>query len=826
MTTVAERWGRRLLFHEWTTLWKVAFALVAVADFLGCWPLFLEGWVSAVNQNKPGVSSSQSWDTMLIQQYRDQEEDTCSTYSIGFYTILGKCLYTLDWMGPLFCLMCIGEAMRRAQQAREDLLELAALDNFEKKLARLYSSARNVHAQEEEDTMYDEDDILARKTLRFWTPVVVTLSLWSLLMPWHSMLDTRCGPEADTALATHWINESLRQMAKTAEWAMEWAMDEIMEWVWHLVLPFSFWQPHKIYQRIRTLLRWVRYFRFAGPLLRLLLKLNDQFWAVLRTSKQAWQANAEKAKRLIHRSMLFEDLQKIEAKTKTMPRLSRVPTKTIVSMASEESAEVGNKIKEKRQQEKKMRRELDNLKVQIGRSSRVFPTSEIYDRIVDLSQEFTSTVGSTLWTANLISPRTRFSVSWRVIVTCALVSELCRMCTSFQLYGRVDESYTTMMISVLGCAQDRGNILTATGRLTRKIVRKLIRLPKEQLLSTCTKSSIASHSLANILLYMSGAFETTIDLICFVDIYVWFFTGELDPEGSGHVIPKPFFYRCIIPGTLVQVLDHPTVPELLPNIMYYSAVAASAVGYSRLIRWVVAVVPTINSFLVDPIKKFLFRPMEEDEWLRYTESLAIFPAISGEDIRYTMSMSHPNLSHLDEPECRGLSRARRSSMLAMPSASEYTGGVRRKSSALKFETSSFLPPVTELSRRESSSAGLNLDSQHLPSALKTSSFLPSELRRRESSSAGLNLDSEHVSSALKLETSGFLPPEVRRRVSSSAGLNLENQHVPMSDAAMKSINELSRFDAGELPAHPRGSRRTIEEEDEPPPLESYNYIEE
>ena len=759
-TTLLERIARRVA-QEWEIIWKLVLAVVAIADVLGCWPVFVEGWNSAVSQRKSnlGTSSLATWDFLKKPKHGtddwaaenacaayDADDDydydslTCATYSL-YYDMLGTARYLFHWMGPLFCFLCILEAVRRAQQAREDMLEMAALDQFEKKLARLYGSTRRLsinsasvpqHAIQhehhstpshqssslEEETTYEQDDILARRTLRFWTPVLSTLFLWSLLLPWSNLLNTDCGSEVDTALATLWITQALGQLNATASWMM----DELTTIAWNLLLPFSFWQPHKIYLRILTLLRWVRYFRFAGPLLRVLFKLNDQFLVFFKTKQQAWQLKAEKTKRELRRSMLFEDIRKVESFTKLSGFWAKVPTWQIFQAAKETPlAEVGGLLKDKKKQSTKLKRQLDDLKAQVGKSPKAFPTSEIYDRIADLSKEFTSTVGSTLWSANLILPQTRFSLSWRVIVTCALLSEVSRICTSYQLYGRVNVSYTAMMGSVLGCASDRGgNILTATGRLTRKIVRKLVKFPKEQLLSTCTTASIKAHGggMANFLLYFSSAFETTIDLVCFIDIYVWFFTGELDLNGQ--VVPKPFFYRCILPGTLVQVLDHPTVPDVLPNILFFSLSASGAVGYSRMIRWLVAIVPAVNVLLVDPIKSFLFRPMEEDEWLKYTESMAVLPVLSGADIRYAMNMSHPNFGDFQyqQPTLRRSVTIERNVNLSQPK-SPQNGPIRRTKTNSPLRTTpklkSFVPLVPsmgELQRGESSSAGLNLDSFH------------------------------------------------------------------------------------------------------------------
>ena len=779
----------RLLKQEWKTLWKLLLALVAIMDLLGCWPVLVEGWSTAVAQRyshtgttTTTTTSLVSWDTLFFMTKKkgDQDSDdssdedddsssfmmnfaycynndnnnnhqdfltgttnandlTCATHAL-YYEMMGTARYVFHWMGPLFCGLCILEAIRRAQQAREDMLEMAALDQFEQKLSRLYGSTRRLSFSMQQDTQqrrnnnnsnsnssdslettYEQDDILARRTLRFWTPVLSTLFLWSLLLPWKTMLSKNCGPEVDTSLATYWITQGIVQMKTLAEKVM----DAMLGWAWSLLLPLSsLWKPHKLYLRILKLLRWVRYFRFAGPLMRVLLKLNDQFLVFFKTKKQSWQLKAEKAKREMHRSMLFEDIRKVESYNKLSRFWAKVPTWQLFHAAKEQPAEVGGMLQDKKKQSTKLKRQLDDLKAQVRKSPKAFPTSEIYDRIADLSKEFTTTVGSTLWSANLIPPQTRFSLSWRVIVTCALLSEVTRICTSYQLYGRVDVPYTTMMMSVLGCPNHGGggNILTATGRLTRKWVRALVRLPKEQLLSKCTAASIQAHGgvRANFLIYFSSTYEMVIDLVCFIDIYVWFFTGELDL--NGRVVPKPFFYRCILPGTLVQVLDHPTVPDVLPSILAFSLSAASAVGYSRMIRWLVAIVPAFDILLVDMIKSFLFRPMEDEEWLQYTESMAILPVLSGADIRYAMNQSHPNFSDFQGQEPLSLRRSvtiERNVNLTQPAFPVASMPVRRVMSSSPAKPrlqhqpklTSFVPLVPSLGelRRDSSSAGLNLD---------------------------------------------------------------------------------------------------------------------
>lgn len=718
---------KRLLYHEWRNLWKIILAILAIADFLGCLPIAQEAWTLATHDDNNGFSlkPDQLFFKKKDNDYEndDENENTCASYI--------QILSLIKYIGPIYCFFCFIEAIIRAKQVRNEILEMAALDNFEKKLARFYTSTRRLSTYHNNnnnttptaaaaasqidvngtpivvnDYSYDQDDLLAQQTLRFWTPVLSTLFVWSILLPWRTILTTNCGIGTDTAIATIWITKILQQIIYIQKVIIE----NITDILWKIILPFKFWEPHKIYKRIRIVLRWVRYFRFAGPLFRMCLKLIDQFIVFWKTRSQNWRANTEKTKRIVNRSMLFDDIHRIESLTKIQTGLARVPSH-MINLAKEQAVGIGDILAKKQQEGRKMMHKLAELKAQVRRNSTIFPSSEIYDRIVDLNQEFTTTVCSTLWSANLISPQTRFSVCWRMIVTFALLSELTRICTSYQLYGNVDVSFSTMMMSLLGCDHThRGGILTQTGRWTRKLVRQLNGLPPEQLLTTCTKLSLTSHPVANFLLAFSSTFETGIDIVCFLDIFVWFFTGEIDVDGR--VIPKSFFYRCILPGTLVQVLDHPTVPQLLPNLLAYFLSAAAAVGYSRVIRWIVTVIPAIDLVLVNPIKLYWFKPMDSDEWLRYTESLAIFPAISGSDIRY--AVSHPNLRAAAQPSVTY------KPMSPMPTK--------------KRVQSSFLPGFpssTNFSTRESSSGGLFIDGSIHTNVKRESSF-----ERRESSGGG------------------------------------------------------------------------------------------
>ena len=141
--------------------------------------------------------------------------------------------------------------------------------------------------------------------------------------------------------------------------------------------------------------------------------------------------------------------------------------------------------------------------------------------------------------------------------------------------------------------------------------------------------------------------ETFIDVVSFLDIFFWFFTGDLDIY-TGNVIPKGFFKRCILPGTLVQIIDHPTLPHFLPSLLGKFASIATEIGWSRLLLWSFAVFPALVVEVIMPLIAYLFRHLEEtdtgdndcdgdntDILMTYAQSLGVLPTRNSQIIEMT-----------------------------------------------------------------------------------------------------------------------------------------------------------------------------------------------
>lgn len=700
-------------FHpqDWIgPVWTILFASIGLLDFAACFPRWVDGWMEGRKQSKdhfflikpkPTVANG----TEFCPAYAIEEDDDCQR--------LRWISHHAPTIGVLFCVLCMVESIRRAREARQTALDMAALDEFEKTLARLYSATKFTVFRSS-PTSGEHDVMVTRKFVRVWTPVVSHLFGWCILLPWPTLFPMvlprffmfsfspkyhyLCGD--DPALATMWIAKSTTALYETM---LVWN-EQFTAWVWKVALPMQLWmKPILLIQRLRLLSRWIRYFRYGGPLLRLLLKLQDQFWVFGKTWKQTWKLQTEKAKRLASRSMLFQDIQRLESLAKLQTRLASLPSQfkfakqipfalastsssrsevgpnlAMTSIASTDddddedddttnnntagmkhSHHVHGNIKhsinnddsndnchdmdyndnnpfqsrpgavmllaQRKEESRRLQRRLNFFK----RHVRQWSSNEIYDRMVELTQEVKRTLSTAVWNKNLISPHTRFSVAWRICVTLALLSELGRLLFSWQVSGTFDLRYGDLTRRILGLCQTKSHPV-------RKWIGKLVRLPPNHpWLDTCRQSSPSSQLSLSIAWWS----EIAIDLIGFLDIFVWFYTGELDPTGL--VVPKPFFYRCILPGTLTQVLDHPTVPQALPNLLQYFWKASRAVGYSRVVRWGLAWYPALDLLMISPIHRYLFHPMDKDEYLSYTESIVQFTS-KNSLLRLKLSSSNNN----------------------------------------------------------------------------------------------------------------------------------------------------------------------------------------
>jgi hypothetical protein len=87
--------------------------------------------------------------------------------------------------------------------------------------------------------------------------------------------------------------------------------------------------------------------------------------------------------------------------------------------------------------------------------------------------------------------------------------------------------------------------------------------------------------------FLVDEFKVVVSIVCFLDVFVTFFTGEIDAI-TGYIVPKPFFNRWIFPGLLLQLLVNPSIGPLA-NTVFSILKQVIDLGPVRVLRWTIAV---------------------------------------------------------------------------------------------------------------------------------------------------------------------------------------------------------------------------------------------
>mmetsp|Transcript_28281 Transcript_28281/g.41781 ORF Transcript_28281/g.41781 Transcript_28281/m.41781 type:complete len:590 (+) Transcript_28281:95-1864(+) len=558
-------WREELL----PVLWKILLAVFALADITSYWPYLNPVFGNQVVSDANNVCKNKDF----------VAGETDIAYKIGL----------------VFGLACIIEAFLRARAARLKGYENAMLDEFERKLKDFYSSRASVwHCQENSNWEKVADD-----TIRIWIPCASVFVVWFLLMPWWTASEEEHCFYPDNAPITLWISYMVMQWNKWSKHLEHKFYRGLRKYVRKMLL-----KPRRLISEIRRVLHWIRLLRFAGPFIRMSLKLQDQFWDLFRTWRRNRRARAEKEKRVNHRSLLKLDLKRIASYQRVQASLQRVKSQFFREQTPSEVQQVlenrvGKTLKRQKKRGLYIERKLEQL--QTNTSATWGSSSAIYDQFVNLTRNMSSmskmnASGNRKHNKDLIVPNNGFTVIWRVVISSSLMLELFRLLASWRQKGDFSQPLPEVLQALM--PRSFGNLIESNATIYSSS------------LFTKTLGALQFLEVSDLLskmLFRAGIIlQHIIDMVCFLDIFVWYYTGLLEPDGI--VVAKPFFSRSILPGTLSQVLDHPTLPSILPSLLWRGFQTVQIVGYGRAIRWCLALYPVMQLFLFQPLANFLFCP--------------------------------------------------------------------------------------------------------------------------------------------------------------------------------------------------------------------------
>jgi hypothetical protein len=255
-------------------IWKIVFAAVALADITYTFYLMQDD------------SSSQQEEVCPITQDDIEHNRTNITF---IYEIWNSGAYRkpkVSWVSPIFCVLCLVEAVLRACDARSMALHNRALDELEQKMLKLAHRSRMQLSKIFSPTkifggdLSNEQDNAKRlsfidRWMKFnrscwtWIPAVTTFAFWIVILP-TEIEDFRqvCGNVKlrDSALMTKWLIMMSRSIAM-----LSLAFGEFVNSIiWTKIIPYRIHkQPQRFIKRIKVVLQGIRFVRFAGPLARM-----------------------------------------------------------------------------------------------------------------------------------------------------------------------------------------------------------------------------------------------------------------------------------------------------------------------------------------------------------------------------------------------------------------------------------------------------------------------------------------------------------------------------------------------------------------------------
>lgn len=240
------------------SVWKVIFAVTALIEVQ---------YIALVMQQKvdhdANNQESDEYCRSTLVYYEDNEFSINYSYiDRAWESSIAISHLVFVWVGPVFCSLCLVEALVRAVEARKASLDNRALDDLEKSLLRAaqMSSVRlsMFFLGSGADQNHKKRVTTVSKVLRSWIPPIATIAFWLFILPTNiSDFHHQCGGDSlnDSAVVTKWINRMSLSISDLVA-----AFHGLVEaFFWTKILPYRIHKhPQRFIQRLQVILRWIR----------------------------------------------------------------------------------------------------------------------------------------------------------------------------------------------------------------------------------------------------------------------------------------------------------------------------------------------------------------------------------------------------------------------------------------------------------------------------------------------------------------------------------------------------------------------------------------
>ena len=400
---------------------------------------------------------------------------------------------------------------------------------------------------------------------------------------------------------------------------------------------FAVRHPRLFRRRLRVSLRTVRWIKYLLPLIGGFNKLFNNTKDLLKKYRQRLKANRASQKR----KKKWQELSSIEKRMAAAVLIQKSfrgmqsrrsvralnilegCKKTMVAIKMQKAFRAS--LARARERIARQKLELERLQAQAA-ESRMDDAGMSDDerrRMYQLQDELRQQAKELVNKKLLLRPNTTFAVTWKFLFVLCVLYEIAMKALSHKLKHYKDEK--------------TGEPLDLSRILEQKLVPYPITEWEEcapwldeskpsffqTLLRTkansnvlercpwyCQEPAIMVQSAYILLLrfFLSSA-PLVLGTICFLDVFVTFFTGEIHSE-NGLLMPKPFVKRWLLPGLVLQLLVNPQM-ETTSKYVGKMLTSINHVGPVRAWQWTAA--------LWYPLLKSVVRVVEIYIWLPFVK---------------------------------------------------------------------------------------------------------------------------------------------------------------------------------------------------------------
>jgi hypothetical protein len=232
----------------------------------------------------------------------------------------------------------------------------------------------------------------------------------------------------------------------------------------------------------------------------------------------------------------------------------------------------------------------------------------------------------------LLRPNTSFAVTWKVLFVICVIFEITQLALKPKLEKYMDEDtgerldigkildhklVPTPMTEWEDCAAwliDDEQMEKEAKGFFNKMRRR--RKQKEAMKLTrpwfCKEPYVTMQSMyISVVRFMISETLVIVAVVCYLDVFVTFFTGIFDSE-TGVLEPNPFFTRWIIPGLTLQLLVNPRM-ETTAEFVFQLLSDTWRVGPIRVYRWSRAFFFPLLIVCMSAVKRWAWMPFVNRE---------------------------------------------------------------------------------------------------------------------------------------------------------------------------------------------------------------------